>query len=91
MALEQKTEDDARIPVTPDTEEDVRHADAVRQEIQLRAYYRYCERGCGPDCESEDWLAAEREVLALHAAPGASVAEAPVDDRAGRRQGRARR
>jgi hypothetical protein len=35
-----------------------------RPEIELRAYYRYCERGCVPGFELDDWLAAEREVLA---------------------------
>lgn len=38
----------------------------IRQEIELRAYYRYCERGCAPGGEREDWLAAEQEVLAKH-------------------------
>lgn len=36
----------------------------LRQEIALRAYYRYCERGCTPGDDREDWLAAEQEVLA---------------------------
>lgn len=36
----------------------------LRQEIELRAYYRSCERGCTPGREVEDWLAAEQEVLA---------------------------
>ena len=39
---------------------------AIRLEIQLRAYYRYCERGCEPGREIEDWLSAEQEVLAQH-------------------------
>ena len=38
----------------------------LRQEIELRAYYRYCERGCTPGSDREDWLAAEQEVLAQH-------------------------
>lgn len=38
----------------------------IRQEIQLRAYYRYCERGCEPGGEIEDWLSAEQEVFAQH-------------------------
>jgi hypothetical protein len=46
--------------------------EALRQEIQLRAYYRYCERGCAPGADVNDWLAAEREVLAVHAEPAAS-------------------
>ena len=36
----------------------------LRDEIQLRAYYRYCERGCEPGSEIDDWLSAEQEVLA---------------------------
>ena len=38
--------------------------DGLFEQIQLRAYYRFCERGCTPGGEVEDWLAAEREVLA---------------------------
>lgn len=36
--------------------------DAVRAEIERRAYLRFCERGCEPGRELEDWLAAELEV-----------------------------
>ena len=36
--------------------------DAVRAEIERRAYLRYCERGCTAGGELDDWLAAEREV-----------------------------
>lgn len=39
----------------------------VRREIALLAYYRYRERGSAPGFELEDWLAAEREVLARRA------------------------
>lgn len=49
-------------------------ADALRQEIQLRAYYRYCERGCAPGADMDDWLAAEREVLGAQTEPAASEA-----------------
>jgi hypothetical protein len=45
--------------------------EALRQEIQVRAYSRYCERGCASGADVDDWLAAEREVLAVHAAPAA--------------------
>ena len=38
-----------------------------QEEIQLRAYYRYCDRGCAPGGELEDWLAAEREVATQRA------------------------
>lgn len=44
-----------RVPPLPDGE--------ARQEIALRAYYRYCERGRVDGFDVEDWLAAEREVL----------------------------
>lgn len=44
----------------------------LRQEIELRAYSRYCERGCAPGGDREDWLAAEQEVLATHAASTAA-------------------
>lgn len=41
-------------------------ADAVdlRPEIERRAYFRYCARGCEHGFELDDWLAAEREFLA---------------------------
>ena len=39
-----------------------------RQEIAQRAYQRYCDRGCTPEGDLDDWLAAEREVLASQAA-----------------------
>lgn len=38
--------------------------EAIREKIQLRAYYRYCDRGCAPGGDVSDWLAAEQEVLA---------------------------
>jgi hypothetical protein len=34
--------------------------------IRQRAYQLYEERGCTPGYEHEDWLRAEREVLARH-------------------------
>ena len=45
----------------------------LRQEIELRAYYRYCDRGCVPGSDREDWLAAEQEVLAERCATGTST------------------
>ncbi len=45
-----------RVPPPPD-------ADALRQEVALCAYYRYCERGRIDGFDIEDWLAAEQEVL----------------------------
>ena len=35
--------------------------------IRLRAYELYLQRGCIEGFEKEDWLTAEREVLAGHA------------------------
>lgn len=51
-------------------------AKALGEEIQLRAYYRYCERASAPGAELDDWLAAEQEVLATHAARSSSPAPA---------------
>ena len=36
----------------------------LRQEIARRAHLRYCDRGCVSGADVDDWLAAEREVLA---------------------------
>ena len=47
----------------------------LRREIELRAYYRYCERGCTPGGEVEDWLAAEQELREKQAATGATLPE----------------
>ena len=41
-----------------------------RREIELRAYYRYWERGCSPGGDVDDWLAAEQEVLAERSSNG---------------------
>ena len=45
----------------------------LRQEIELRAYYRFCQRGCTPGREVEDWLAAEEEVLASRRSANAAA------------------
>lgn len=39
----------------------------VETEIRLRAYEIYERRGSTPGDETEDWLSAEREILARHA------------------------
>jgi hypothetical protein len=36
----------------------------VRQEIERRAYRRFCDRGSINGQDLDDWLAAERELLA---------------------------
>ena len=46
--------------------ENVAQNGRLRQEIELRAYSRYCERGSAPGGDRDDWLAAEQEVLAKH-------------------------
>lgn len=33
-----------------------------RQEVALRAYFRWLERGCPPGSAEQDWLEAEREL-----------------------------
>jgi len=38
----------------------------LEPEIRMRAYELYQQRGYMPGHEAEDWLAAEREVLARH-------------------------
>ena len=37
--------------------------DVTREEIEKRAYQHYCDRGCAPGGDVDDWLAAERELL----------------------------
>jgi hypothetical protein len=46
----------------------------LREEIELRAYFKYRERGCADGCATDDWLAAEQEILADRAALSPSVA-----------------
>lgn len=41
----------------------------LEAQIRLRAYEIYEERGCMPGQESEDWIRAEREVLARQQQP----------------------
>jgi Protein of unknown function (DUF2934) len=38
----------------------------LESEIRLRAYELYEQRGCTPGRENDDWLVAEREVLARY-------------------------
>ena len=60
----------------PDTEAGPQATNEVRrEEIELRAYFKYCERGCESGHDVDDWLAAEREILAEGAA--AEHAETP--------------
>lgn len=38
--------------------------EALRRRVELTAYFRYCERGRCDGADIDDWLAAERDVLA---------------------------
>jgi Protein of unknown function (DUF2934) len=38
----------------------------LESEIRLRAYELYVERGCLPGHEAEDWIMAEKEIVARH-------------------------
>lgn len=40
-----------------------RGQEKLRDEIARRAYFKYCDRGCVPGADIDDWLAAEREVI----------------------------
>ena len=55
----------------PNTNKD----EELRQEIARRAHLRYCDRGCVPGADVDDWLAAEREVL------GGRGSDVPSPDR----------
>jgi len=73
MARKSKAADVTGTPDPAPAEVAASGAEAFRQEIQLRAYYRYCERGCAPGADLDDWLAAEREVEAVRAEPAPSA------------------
>ena len=53
---------------TRDRQESQNHtkvdAAAQQQQIAERAYAMFCERRCEPGHDVEDWLAAEREIVA---------------------------
>lgn len=91
MAVEEQVREEANASKIVETGSDIADVETLRQEIALRAYYKYCERGCASGCEVEDWLAAEREVLAAHASTAAAIAPASADDDRDRRQSRSRR
>lgn len=78
-AVQERSTGDSAPAATGDPE-------TLRQEIELRAYYRYCERGCAPGADLNDWLAAEQEVRALHAKPVPSMKASANDRRRDRRQ-----
>lgn len=66
MAHRAKTRDKGGTHDSPPVPGAMPDADALRREIELRAYHRYCERGCAAGADVDDWVAAEREVLAAH-------------------------
>lgn len=49
-------------PETPDEEGEVLQRSTREEEIRLRAYDIYLQRGGQPGYELEDWLQAEREL-----------------------------
>lgn len=55
-------EESSHISVDPATQ---------RQQIEERAYAKFCERGGAPGRDVEDWLAAEQEILAANKATDA--------------------
>ena len=58
-----------------------------QQEIAQRAYQRYCDRGCTPGADVDDWLAAEREVLTSQADDPPSSDPSHAKSRQGRKTG----
>jgi len=72
MAHRAKTPDQGGKHDSPPAAGATADADALRREIELRAYHRYCERGCAAGADVDDWVEAEREVLAAHGHSGIS-------------------
>jgi hypothetical protein len=58
--------------------------------IRLRAYERFCARGCLPGDPVTDWLEAERELIAEHRRPPTRPQERNARD-GGRDNGKDRR
>ena len=58
-----KNHEPAKSDSTPDAEIVHTELSDPRRAIELRAYYLFCERGCGPGRDVDDWLTAEQEVL----------------------------
>jgi Protein of unknown function (DUF2934) len=49
-----------------------------QEEIALRAYHIYLERGCAPGDPMEDWLRAEQELQAGSKKPGRKSKIVPI-------------
>jgi Protein of unknown function (DUF2934) len=64
--------------------------ETLRDEIARRAYTKFCDRGCVHGDDVDDWLAAEREVLAEQEKP-AETPKSTAEDRPRRRNGKGRR
>lgn len=64
--------------------------EALRGEIARRAYTKFCDRGCVHGSDTEDWLAAEREVLAEQEKP-AEVPDSTQENPTRQRNRRSRR
>ena len=64
--------------------------EALREEIAHRAYIKFCDRGCVHGGATEDWLAAEREVLAEQEKP-AETPDSKEENPSRQRNGKSRR
>ena len=64
--------------------------EALREEIARRAYTKFCDRGCVHGSDTEDWLAAEQEVLAEPEKP-AEMPDGTEGNPARQRSGKSRR
>ncbi len=76
MAHRAKTPDKGATHDSPAAAGAIADAEALRPEIELRAYHRYCDRGCAAGADVGDWVEAEREVLAAHGHSGISGGKA---------------
>lgn len=77
----------------PDQREVTMMADddqALREEVGRRAYQRFCDRGCQHGSDVDDWLAAERDILAAKSAITADQAQPAQADAKPRRKRAAR-
>ena len=82
-----KKGDETRAPEVADAAPGVMDPVRRHEEIALRAYYRYCERGCVAGGDVDDWLAAERELPIESADAGALAPGGPAEQPRARGQG----
>jgi hypothetical protein len=47
----------------PDTESVSMGSEPSEEDIRLRAYHRYLERGCGHGMDFDDWLQAKQDLM----------------------------